>query len=260
MIARSCAAVASLFTLLVLAPGPASAQRLDEQVAAWTGEIAAKAAVAVAGRLATDDLIVKAINRAADRDVQFDRLLALLTPCNDPERDRCGDPETTSDVKTGKGQDVAGWKKLILSEGAKYLLMPEIIDGLWAAKKKIVVDTVNGLAPEKKARIVKTLEATMDAVLLYASDTDGIRQAFMDRRAADDLWHQDASLKSRAREAQERLSAKMEKLALDPDKLNLADRLWWAGGKPLLAATLRVGSSLQQEIKPKDKQIATGRY
>jgi len=52
----------------------------------------------------------------------------------------------------------------------------------------------------------------------------------------------------RRREAQNRLADRMKRFEIDADKLNLADKLWTAGGEPLLAAVLKVGNDLRQEV------------
>src|SRR5262245_14169147 len=250
MIARPRLALKSLVTCLLLtgAGAPASAQRLDQQWGAWAGEMAARAAAAVLGG---DELIVQAINRAGERDLAFDRLLALPAFC-EPARDRCEAPNG----------ERASWQTVIAGEAAKYLMMPEMIDGLWMAKKKLIVETINGLAPENRQRLLRTLDATMYAMAVYAANTDGIRQAFLDRCAAYDLWHKEAGLRARTvRDAQQRLADKIGSLAIQADRLELADRLWSAGGQPLFSALLRVGTSLREAIKSKEfRQLARAPY
>jgi hypothetical protein len=256
MIARPHTAVASLFISLLLAPGPASAQRLDEQVAAVAAGIAAKAVTVVASRLPVDALIVEAIKRISERDYQFGALFA--PPAATDELD-CGgvrscDGDRSSaaqkvDANRNDTRDFLAWQQLMVKEGAKYFSQPETIDGFWRTKKKLIVDTIDALAPEQRARITKALDATLYAMTLYVSDRDGIQQAFMDRKAAYDLWNRERGLRARTlREAQDRLADRLQKLEIDVDKLNLADKLWTAGGEPLLTAVLKVGNDLRLEV------------
>jgi hypothetical protein len=71
----------------------------------------------------------------------------------------------------------------------------------------------------------------------------------MDRQAAYDLWNRERGLRARTlHEAQDRLADRTKKLEIDADKLNLADKLWTAGGEPLLNAVLKVGNDLRQEV------------
>lgn len=255
MIVRSYTAVASLFVSLVLAAGPASAQRLEERVAALAAGISTKAVTVVASRLPVDALIVEAIKRISERDYQFSTLFA--PPAMSDELDcsgvrSCdGDRGTLQkiDVSRDEPRDFSAWQQLMVKEGAKYFAQPETINGFWQTKKKLIVDTIDGLAPEQRARTVKTLDSTLYAMTMYVVDRDGIQQAFMDRKAAYDLWNHERGLRARTlREAHDRLADRMNKLEIDADKLNLADKLWTAGGEPLLTAILKVGNELRLEV------------
>jgi len=255
MISRPHTAVASLFISLLLAPGSASAQRLDEQVAAIAAGITAKAVTVVASRLPVDALIVEAIKRISERDYQFAALFA--PPAMTDELDCSGVRSCDGDRSTlqkidgtrDDARDFSAWQQLMVKEGAKYFSQPETIDGFWKAKKKLIVDTIDALAPEQRARTIKALDATLYAMTLYVSDRDGIQQAFMDRKAAYDLWNRERGLRARTlHEAQDRLADRTKKLEIDADKLNLADKLWTAGGEPLLNAVLKVGNDLRQEV------------
>jgi hypothetical protein len=255
MISRLHSAVASLVVSLILAPGPASAQRLDEQVAAIAAGITAKAVTVVASRLPVDALIVEAIKRISEREYQFATLFALPAMTDELDcsgvRSCDGDRSTLQKIDANRDdtRDFSAWQQLMVKEGAKYFSQPETIDGFWKTKKKLIVDTIDGLAPEQRARTIKALDATLYAMTLYVSDRDGIQQAFMDRKAAYDLWNKERGLRARTlREAQDRLADRMKKLEIDADKLNLADKVWTAGGEPLLAAVLKVGNDLRQEV------------
>jgi hypothetical protein len=255
MISRLHSAVASLVVSLILAPGPASAQRLDEQVAAIAAGITAKAVTVVASRLPVDALIVEAIKRISEREYQFATLFALPAMTDELDcsgvRSCDGDRSTLQKIDANRDdtRDFSAWQQLMMKEGTKYFSQPETIDGFWKTKKKLIVDTIDGLAPEQRARTIKALDATLYAMTLYVSDRDGIQQAFMDRKAAYDLWNRERGLRARTlHEAQDRLADRMKKLEIDADKLNLADKLWTAGGEPLLTAVLKVGNDLRQEV------------
>ena len=254
MIVRALTAVAGL--LVSLAPGPASAQRLEDQVAAIAAGITTKAVTVVANRLPVDALIVEAIKRISERDYQFGLLFA--PPAATDELDcnaarSCDSAVQKADVNRPGVQDFSAWQQLMVKEGAKYFSQPETIDRFWQTKKKLVVDTIDGLAPEQRARTVKALDATLYAMTMYVSDRDGIQQAFMDRKAAYDLWNKERGVRARTlREAQDRLADRTKQLEIDADKLNLADKLWTAGGEPLLAAVLKVGNDLRHEVNSRN--------
>ena len=102
-------------------------------------------------------------------------------------------------------------------------------------------------------RLTRTLDTTLYAMTIYVSDSS-IRQAFMDRKAAYDLWKTERSLRARTlQETQERLAEREKRVDADGDKLNLADKLWTAGGEPLLAEVLKVGSDLRRELNARDR-------
>ena len=257
MIARSCMA---LVVCLILASGPASAQRLDEQVAAAAAGFAARAATAVASTLPVDDLIVKAIKRVSERDYPFAALLAPPSTADavdcsgidSCDRDERGTPEKTA-LERENSKELSGWQQLMVEQGLKYFSRPEAIELVWQGKKKLIGDTVAALAPDRRARLVKTLDATLYAMTVYLSDRS-IQQAFMDRRAAYDLWKRERGLRARTlKEAQERLVEREKTLEIDADKLDLADKIWTAGGEPLLAEVLKVGSDLRRELNSRDR-------
>jgi hypothetical protein len=261
MMLRPCSAVAGLVVSLILASGPASAQRLEEQVAAVAAQITAKAVTVVASRLPVDALIVEGIKRISERDYQFGRLFAPPVMSDELEcngvRSCDGDGERATlqkiDLNREDVQDFSAWQQLMVKEGAKYFSQPETIDRFWQAKKNLIVDTIDALAPEQRARTVKALDATLYAMTLYVSDRDGIQQAFMDRKAAYDLWDKERGLRARTlHEAQDRLADRTKKLGIDADKLNLADKLWMVGGEPVLAAVLKVGNDLRREVNARE--------
>lgn len=121
----------ALLVYFVLAPGPASAQRLDDQLAALAAGFAAKAAAAVANTLPVDDLIVKAIKRISERDYQ---LAALFAPPSAAEEFDCSgihscdrdEPKNAPNRK--RAGDISAWQQLMATEGLKYFGQPEALD------------------------------------------------------------------------------------------------------------------------------------
>lgn len=176
-----------------------------------------------------DDLVARAVRRAADPDCSLHSLF-----------EKHMSPAALAD-------GLPFWRRVTVRAGIALLGEPALIESLWRANRASVLQAVARLDPAARKQLERMVDDSVYALSAFLLDPEGTRLAVLDETVSS-FWKRGV-IPGTSRPADAWLLARTERLQAAHDKVQFAADLWRLGGEPLLTGALKLTDDLRAGLR-----------